>query len=130
MSRENVAVVRRALGGDTAAAFFGSVHREVEYDVSTSLGQLAGIYRGHEGVREFFRNWMGSWEDYQVEIQELIDAGDRVVAVVCERGRGQGSGIRVENRVALVWTLRDGKAIRIKRFSQRAEALEAVGLRE
>jgi ketosteroid isomerase-like protein len=113
-----------------ATAFFDSAAPDVEFDVSSSPGPLAGVYRGQADVREFFRKWIGSWEDYELEVQELIDAGDSVVMVGWERGRGKGSGIRVENRLFTVWTFRNGKAIRIKRFSERAEALEAVGLRE
>jgi ketosteroid isomerase-like protein len=56
--------------------------------------------------------------------------GDELVAVIHTIARGQGSGIRVENRIAHLWTFRDGKATRFRVYLSRAEALEAAGLSE
>jgi ketosteroid isomerase-like protein len=53
-----------------------------------------------------------------------------VVAAVRLRGRGRGSGIEVDARFYEVYTLRQGKIVRMDQFTQRSEALEAVGLRE
>jgi ketosteroid isomerase-like protein len=60
----------------------------------------------------------------------VIDAGDQVVVVHYERGRGKGSGVEVEHRVANVFDLRDGRVIRKRPFANRSEALAAAGLRE
>jgi len=53
-----------------------------------------------------------------------------VVVEVHERGEGKGSGVPFEQTHTQVWTLRDGKLVRWRLFTDRAEALEAVGLRE
>ena len=60
----------------------------------------------------------------------MIDAGDQVVVTYRQRGRGKGSGIEVENALAAVATMRDGKVIRGRVYWDRAAALEAAGLRE
>jgi ketosteroid isomerase-like protein len=61
----------------------------------------------------------------------LIDADDRVVSVLTSHVRGRASGIAVElAHFAAVWTIREGKIVRVALFTTRAEALEAVGLRE
>ena len=61
----------------------------------------------------------------------MIDLGeDQVVVVLREFGRGKGSGIEVERPTAGVWTLCDGKAVRIRFYAGKAEALEAAGLTE
>ena len=62
--------------------------------------------------------------------KEFTDAGDRVVVTVHFRGRGQESGAEVDARSHHVYTLRDGKTIRMDEFMDRADALKAAGLPE
>jgi len=68
--------------------------------------------------------------DFRMDVERLIDAGDRVVVIATMRGRGSTSGIQIERRHGAVWTIRDGKAVRFRWFYEPSEALEAVGLRE
>jgi ketosteroid isomerase-like protein len=64
-------------------------------------------------------------------VEDVLDAGDKVITLAIEHGRGRGSGARVEAvRTAHVWTMRANKAIRLDLYLDRAAALEAVGLRE
>lgn len=102
-----------------------AVHPEIEYDLSTfPEGQ---VYHGHAGIREAFRIWLGAWQDYRQEWDEIIDGGDEMVVVIGrERGRGKASGVEVEQEVFAVWTMLDGKAIRIRFYPGREEALEAA----
>ena len=82
-------------------------------------------------MREAFRIWLGTWEDYRQELEEIIDTpGDEVIVLVREFGRGKGSGIEVERPIAAMWTLRDRKAVRIRFYPDRDAALEALGLTE
>ena len=76
--------------------------------------------------RDRYRDF-GRVED---DCQELIDAGQRVISLVITRTRGRSSGIDTEFRQYGVWTIRDGKVIRVEWFRRRAEALEAAGLSE
>jgi ketosteroid isomerase-like protein len=131
MSQENVEIVRRCGeafdAGDYEAAF-EALDPDIAYDLSHFPD--GRVYRGHDGVREAFRIWMGTWEDYRQERDEIVDAGDEVIVAVRESGRGKGSGLALERRTFGVWTLRDGRAVRIRFYSTMAEALEAVGLSE
>jgi ketosteroid isomerase-like protein len=89
------------------------------------------IWRGHAGLRKFFRDYYETWDELEDTIEELIDAGDRVVSVVTTRARGRSSGIDVEWKGhAAVWTIRDGRIAQVTWFSDRDQALEAVGLSE
>jgi ketosteroid isomerase-like protein len=129
MSGENVEVVRGSIeafrAGDYERAL-EALDPEIEYDL-THFPE-GKVYRGHHGVREAFRIWMGAFEAYRQELDELIDAGeDEVIAVVREFGRGKGSGVETERSTAGVWTLRDRKAIKIRFYETKAAALEAVG---
>jgi ketosteroid isomerase-like protein len=70
------------------------------------------------------------WDEYGSEVEELIDAGNHVIAVIRSWGRGKQSEAAVETGEHHVWTLRDGKLWRLRVYPDEAEALEAVGLWE
>lgn len=72
----------------------------------------------------------GTWDEYHFELRELIDAGDQVLAVGWQRGRGKGSGVGVSEEIFSVWSMRTGKVVRQRMFREKVQALEAVGLRE
>jgi ketosteroid isomerase-like protein len=138
MSQENVEIVRRiydaAARRDTAVVF-SLYDPDVEWDGSQSrwaeVLSTRPHFRGHEELRRFFRQYFEMWETFEDDLQELIDAGDYVISVVTSRGRGRTSGAEVEwAGNAGVWTIRDGKVVRVVWFSSRKEALKAVGLSE
>jgi hypothetical protein len=134
MSQENVELLRRAmqefLAGDRDFGA-GLVHPDVEWDASDmDLLDTTGFYRGPEGVREFWRKWLSAWETVQFEY-ELVEAGDRVVALFDQRMRGRSSGIEVAlGKYAHVYTFRDGLIVHFKLYRNQAEALAAAGLGE
>jgi ketosteroid isomerase-like protein len=139
MSQENVEIVRRvydAAARRDAATVLALYDPEVELDMRADsplqvVGLGGGVYRGHEGLRSFFREWHEAWERIEYDFEDLIDApGERVISVVTRRGRGRASGAEVEQPLALVWTIRNEKVVRVVWFPSREEALEAVGLRE
>lgn len=87
--------------------------------------------RGLEELAERMRQTFDLvWSEFRVEAEEFIDAGDRIVVGGRIPGRGRGSGIHVDGPVFVVWTFRDGSAIRQQWFAKRGEALVAAGLRE
>ena len=129
MSQENVEIVRRAFAyevhgqGDRAEA-------EAIFDPNVVMKPVEeGASYGRDAIRDNFEHWQGAWEDLEVTIEEIIDAGDRVVLSAHHRGRGRGSGIKVDARLYEVYTLRRGKVIRVDEFTERTAALEAAGLR-
>jgi ketosteroid isomerase-like protein len=85
---------------------------------------------GREAVIEGSRHYWGTWTDYRLDLEELIDAGSSVVLVVREQARGRGSGVPHELRFAQVWRFHRGKVTRWELFPDKAEALEAAGLSE
>jgi ketosteroid isomerase-like protein len=93
------------------------------------MPDVVGIYRGHDGWREWVAHFAEAWENFTIKALEFIDAGDgMVVEVVRVSAQGRASGVTVESIDGLVWTVRDGKTLRLDWYSSRAEALEAVGL--
>jgi ketosteroid isomerase-like protein len=125
VSSENVDAVRRAFEAferrdneATLAAYDPDVEIEAHID-----GQ---VYRGLDGVQEFFRDWLATWDELHSEVEEFIDLGDDVIAMMHVRARGRHSGAPVGRREAHLWTVRDGRLARLRVFATRDEALEAA----
>jgi ketosteroid isomerase-like protein len=108
------------------------VDPDVEWDASrlTELvPDLAEVYRGHDGVRTYWRRWFEAWSDLEFEF-ELRDAGDEVVVLLRnQRQWGRHTGICTELApYAQVFTLREDKIVRWRTFPDQESALKAVGL--
>ena len=90
---------------------------------------MDAVYHGHEGVRRFFETFIEPWEQITVEVEELRDSGDCVVAFIRFRAVAR-DGLKVDMPNVQVITFRGSRIIRLEVFTDRAEALEAAGLRE
>jgi ketosteroid isomerase-like protein len=101
-------------------------------DMSTfrDLMDLQSHYEGADGMRRFLREWTEPFEEWQIEVDALHDAGDKVVALCQQRARAKASELPVDMRLAMVFTLRDGLQTRIEMYADPSEALKAVGLEE
>jgi ketosteroid isomerase-like protein len=88
------------------------------------------VLHGHAELAQYVRRFRGTFRDFRFEVRRLVDINDSVLALVREAGRGKGSGIEIERRHGLVYTLRAGKIVRITQYPTDAKALEATGLRE
>ena len=129
MSRENVELVRRGI--ESVEAFWALLDEHVVWDLGKDPPpDIHGVYVGRDAVIEASRRYWGTWDEYSLDADELIDAGSSVVLVVHERGRGRGSGAPFDRRWAQVWTFREGRIVRWELFVDKAEALEAAGLSE
>jgi ketosteroid isomerase-like protein len=89
----------------------------------------SGIYHGSSKVVAEIKSFLDVWEDFRVELQEVIPVDDRAVAVVRFHVRGRGSKIPLEGVVGHIWTQRNGKAVRLEAFMTKEQALDAAGLR-
>ena len=87
-------------------------------------------YEGVDGAQRFLDDWSGAWDDWGLEIQEIYDAGDKVVVVVHQRGRARTTGMALEMVFAQTWTIRDGRLTRMDMYSDPSDALRAAGLTE
>ena len=136
MSQENVEVVRRAFeafnrGGVDACVNEGLWSPEIVWDVTPSGVPGLGAYRGHEEVKRFLDDdWFSAFpfEEWEVKLEDVIDAGDQVISMSRQHGRGASSGALAELELAQVVTLRDGQVVRVDNYVDREKALEAAGL--
>jgi ketosteroid isomerase-like protein len=132
MSDEDVEVVRRAYEayskGDLAAA--GSAYSEdTVWDV-TRFRPDEGVHSGLDEAAKYLISWRATWTKHSFSLEQAIDAGDRVVAVIQESGRGASSGAQVTIRYGQVITVRDGKIVETVVYRDPSEAFQAAGLRE
>jgi hypothetical protein len=105
---------------------------DIEWDVSAygDMPDIGGVYRGIEAVRRFWHEWLAAWETLAFEY-ELIDAGDRVVALIDQRMRGRSTGIEVPlGKYAQMSTWKDGMMTHWKLYPSQSAALKAAGLSE
>jgi uncharacterized protein len=132
MSQENVELVRRgheAFRESGEEAIFEYLHADIDL---TPVEELldAETFHGHDGVRRYFQSMRDAFGDFGWEPQELVDLGDHVLAETRFFAAGRGSGAPVEAMIYNVWTVRQGKAVRVRGFLSRSQALEAAGLTE
>jgi ketosteroid isomerase-like protein len=128
MSRENVAVARRGLTHllETGEVLWDLLAVDVEiYDHDTPD---QGGYQGHQGFEQWLADWGAAWAGWSLDVHEFIDAGERVVALVRMTATGRGSGVEVNRADAIIYTVRDGRIVRIDYYNDPDEALKAVGL--
>jgi ketosteroid isomerase-like protein len=132
MSEENVEAVRQLFEHWERGNWGGGrelVDDSCEVVFSTAWFPDAGVY----GVgREAMRAWIAfteAFEEFATGVDQIVEAGEHVVALAWLRGRGRASGADVDAKVGAVFTLRGGKIVRYE-LTDRLEALEAAGLRE
>ena len=87
------------------------------------------IARGQEELRREVARWQRTWEQFETEIEDILD-GEKVVLLVRQTGTGKKSGVPAEIRYGQVFVVRNRVIVSIKTYLDRAEALEAAGLSE
>ena len=131
MSQENVDVVLElhaaVIGGDLDGLLSAS-HPKAEYRaaIQQAIEGEGSVFRGHAGISRWFRELHDLYEDLTSEVLEVRDLGDRVVVAFVVRGRGAGSGVTLEQSLAQVVTVRQGKATEVRDYFSLEEALEAA----
>jgi SnoaL-like domain len=129
MLQENVELLRPGCDvwnrRDLDTALAGS---QADVEITPVRGPAARTYRGHEGMRRFWDDILGTFPDFSTEVVEACDLGNFVLGIVRIRGQGTTGEVPSEQTFASQW--RDGKLLWYRAFESESEALEAVGLRE
>jgi ketosteroid isomerase-like protein len=132
VSQHDVQLVREgflaASSGDPVAAQ-ATFDPSIEWDMSGVVGWAEQhVYRGHE-VMEFLRAWADSWREWHFDLEVVRDAaGDDVFVAIHEWGIGVDSGVSVDQHRYFAVTVRGGRIVRARMFSDRGDAIEAAGL--
>ena len=134
MSQENVEIVREAYVAFNQAGVsndFASYVRKVwDPDCEYHAVEEYEPIRGHDALIRWNERWFEPWETFQAEVEEVIDAGGAVFSAISVRARGRESALEVTERLFHVSTVRGDRMLRMMEYNDRAEALEAAGLRE
>jgi ketosteroid isomerase-like protein len=141
MSEENVELMRTLIPPpetDLASLFrddelFGQMVAALEQFIdpdaeSVAIWRGGATYRGVDGFRRLWLDWLEPWATYFTQAEELIDAGDRVVVLVRDRGRRHDLNAEVELISGSVWEIREGKIVRVAFCGDRDEALAVAGV--
>jgi ketosteroid isomerase-like protein len=124
---ENADLVRgfyaaAAAGDPRAMELFAG---DVEFRMPEVLPH-GGVIHGREALAGYFGDVRGRWDGFRAELDDLVDGGERVVALGRFCGRPKANGRYVEVPFALVWTLRDGRAVHVDEHTDTARLLEAL----
>jgi ketosteroid isomerase-like protein len=136
MSKENVEAFKRgidAMNRGDVEGVLRELHPSVEFHMALQelVGGEAAVYRGHEGVREYFRDIDEAFAEVELDYTEIHDLGDRVFATGSFRTRGRQSGAVTESPVAaLVDVDAASKGTRVLTYLDPKDALKAAGLAE
>jgi ketosteroid isomerase-like protein len=131
MSQEDVELIQRFYQrypetGEPPWDMLDEEHELYDHDGPDQTGR----YLGHAGVRRWLADWDAAWAEWSFELEEFIDAGECVVAVLRMHTKGLGSGVELDRQDAVVYRCRKDKIIRTDYFNSKEQALEAVGLSE
>jgi ketosteroid isomerase-like protein len=132
MSQHDVEVVRASFDAWTRGpeALADVCQPDIDWRAIEGAIDDVGPMHGLEAVQAYTRDWFDHFDDLRLEPEELIDAGDRVVAVQRLSGRAKASGVPTELRYAVVYTVRDGKIANGREYWTRQQALDALGIHQ
>jgi ketosteroid isomerase-like protein len=135
VSQENADIVRDLFiarsGGDQRAGL-DVFDPAAEWDMSGVSGWAEKqVYRGADEILPFLQGWANAWRNWHYTVEEVRDVGDKQVFVaIHEWATGVESGVNVDQRRYFAVDLDDRMIVRIRMFSEHADALKAVGLEE
>lgn len=132
MSRENVELVRAENTSFRRLADRGEIRSHVlryfdpdcEYRPVEEINPL----RGHDALIEWIEGWLEAWIRFSIEVDEVVDGGAFVFAVLNTNGLGRASGVEIRQRFFHVYEIRDGRILRMREYLDRDSALAAAGL--
>jgi uncharacterized protein len=85
-------------------------------------------YRGHEGALAAMQASFDTFGTFELVPERFLDGDDHIVVVLRMTATGRTSGAQVEDRIAHLWKIEDGRAVRLRVFSDPDEAIEAAGI--
>jgi ketosteroid isomerase-like protein len=104
------------------------IHPEVTLESQRSVTE--GVFRGHQGIREFMADTAQTFDLFRPEYADVRDLGDRVLAIGSIRVRGKESGVETDVPTAAIAEFREGLLWNFKDYVEERLALGAVGLEE
>jgi ketosteroid isomerase-like protein len=126
MSKENVEIVRRVYEGWSRGDFSESELFDADVEFEMVDWPHPAKSRGVDAMRETWLTTLAAWEDFRAKPDEVIDHGDNILVLNSISGRGRGSGADVSALTATVWTVENGRVVRLALYWDTARAREAA----
>ena len=101
------------------------LHPDIEWQEGPGAPE-GGIHHGRDSFEGFLQNWLESFDAFRIEPEKILEHENLLIALVRQTGTGRASGIEVEARIAHVWTVENGQAVRWQSAS-REDGLALVG---
>jgi ketosteroid isomerase-like protein len=111
-----------ALSRGDVDAMLARMHPDFEWR-PLEASPAARVCRGHAEVRRYVHDWLGTFDDLRIELEDPVQVEDRVVAVVRGYGRGRASGVELDTRFCQVWTFSGEQALAMEEHATREEGL-------
>jgi len=130
MSERNIQILRETLAAFNSGdleRILDFVDPEFEGVVPPEYSAEPDTYRGHEGIRRYFRTFEEAMEEVRFEPERFWQAGDAVAVTMRLTAKGRQTSIPVEQRFAQVWRLRDGRVVGVQSYVSVSEALAIAG---
>ena len=130
MSSDNLEIVQRGFDAFNERGVEGIipfVDPEFEATTPPNLASEPDTYRGHEGIRRWFDSFYEVMDQIRWDASDFQQVGDKVVVEFTLRARGKTTGLDFGQDAVMVWSLHDGRAIRVELFETLDEALAAAG---
>ncbi|MFF5568316.1 nuclear transport factor 2 family protein [Streptomyces sp. NPDC012623] len=106
-----------AYGEGDLAAFTKDLSAELTW-IECEGFPASGVFRDREDIAEkVFGVLARDWSHWDYQLEQLIDAGERVVAVGTYRGTHGTTARSFSARAAHVWHVVDGKIARFEQFA-------------
>src|ERR1700736_197797 len=124
MAQENVEIVGQALDAFNSrdiTRILALTHPDFEGEIPPEVSAEPDTYRGHDGIRRYFESFWYAMDEIHFEAERLSDIGQSVVVALRMTARGRHTAIPVEQRVAGVWIVNDGRVIRIRTYTSLSE---------
>jgi ketosteroid isomerase-like protein len=131
MSAENVALVQGMYDGFTVGdvgAVLGAMAPDIVWNEAENFPYAdRNPYVGPQAIAEgVFARCIGEWDGFAVKIDEIVDAGDTVVAFGRYVGTCKATGKAMNAQLAHVWRIAGGKATRFQQYVDTLQATEAM----
>jgi ketosteroid isomerase-like protein len=129
VSGENVDFIERGFEAFNERGVEGIlpfIHPEFEATTPPNLASEPDTYRGHDGIRRWFDSFDEVMDGIRWDAHDFQQAGDKVVVEFTLRARGKTTGLDFGQDAVMVWSMRDGKAIRVELFESLDDALRAA----
>jgi ketosteroid isomerase-like protein len=120
----------RAWGEADLEGLLETLDPDIVFRTSGTFPDFAPVYRGHDGMREFWEDFRAPWEWVEIQVERIVKGDDCAALVIRFRSRGRGSGVMTDLHQGHAVRFKNDRVVGISAHASLEQALEAAGLSE